>query len=92
VSFFAESIGYLAAILTTASFLPQALRTIKTRETKSLSLMMYSLFALGVLLWLVYGIYLSNPAIIVANAITFLLTAVILGFKVYNIRRGVDRN
>lgn len=79
-----ELIGYMAATLTTTSFLPQAIMTIKTRDTESLSLGMYSMFALGVLLWLIYGIYLSNKAIIIANAITFVLAAVILGFKIYN--------
>lgn len=82
-----ELIGYLAAALTTASFLPQAVMTIRTRDTDSLSLGMYSMFALGVLLWLIYGIYLSNKAIIVANAVTFVLAAVILGFKIYNTLR-----
>ena len=84
MSFVPDLIGYLAAALTTASFLPQALLTLKTRNTDSLSLGMYSLFTSGVLLWLIYGFYLSNPAIIMANAITFLLAALILGFKIYN--------
>lgn len=88
----AELIGYLAATLTTASFLPQAVKTIKTRDTESLSLGMYSMFALGVLLWLIYGIYLSNNAIIVANAVTFVLAALILGFKIYNTWRHKDRS
>lgn len=79
-----DVIGYMAATLTTASFLPQAIMTIKTRDTDSLSLGMYSMFALGVLLWLIYGLYLSNQAIIIANAVTFVLAAVILGFKLYN--------
>jgi len=79
-----EMIGYLAATLTTASFLPQAILTIKTRDTESLSLGMYSAFTLGVLLWLIYGLYLSDKAIIFANAVTFLLAASILSFKVYN--------
>lgn len=79
-----DLIGYLAAALTTASFLPQAVLTLKTRNTDSLSLGMYSLFTSGVFMWLIYGVYLSNPAIIVANAITFLLAALILGFKIYN--------
>jgi MtN3 and saliva related transmembrane protein len=82
-----ELIGYLAATLTTASFLPQAIMTIKTRDTTSLSLSMYSMFALGVLLWLIYGIYLSNKAIIIANAVTFVLAVLILGFKIYNTLR-----
>ena len=90
MNFSFEIIGYLAAMLTTASFLPQAIKTIKTRDTQSLSLGMYSMFALGVLLWLVYGLYLSNSAIIVANAITFLLASLILGFKLYNIWRDRD--
>lgn len=77
-------IGYVAALLTTASFLPQAILTLKTRDTASLSLGMYSLFTSGVLLWLIYGIYLSNLAIIVANSVTLLLAAVILSFKIHN--------
>ena len=91
MNFSFELIGYLAATFTTAAFLPQAILTIKTRDTESLSLGMYSMFALGVLLWLIYGIYLSNNAIIIANAITFLLAVLILGFKVYNILRNKDR-
>jgi MtN3 and saliva related transmembrane protein len=80
-----EMIGYLAATLTTASFLPQAILTIKTKDTESLSLSMYSLFTLGVFCWLIYGIYLSNKAIIFANAITLVLAASILSFKIYNV-------
>lgn len=87
MTFSPELIGYLAAILTTLSFLPQAILTIKTHDTDSLSLGMYSLFTSGVLLWLIYGIYLRNPAIVIANAITFVLAATILGFKIYNIWR-----
>jgi MtN3 and saliva related transmembrane protein len=79
-----EIIGYLAATLTTCSFLPQAILTVKTRNTASLSLTMYSLFTSGVLCWLIYGLYLSDKAIIFANAITFLLAAPILSFKIYH--------
>ncbi|MGZ5008086.1 MAG: SemiSWEET transporter [Methylobacter sp.] len=85
MTFESEIIGYLAATLTTASFVPQALLTIKTRDTGSLSLGMYSTFTLGVLCWLVYGIYLDDKAIIFANAITLMLAASILSFKVYNL-------
>ncbi|MFA5017185.1 SemiSWEET transporter [Methylobacter tundripaludum] len=80
-----EIIGYLAATLTTASFVPQAILTIKTKDTESLSLGMYSTFTLGVLCWLIYGIYLDDKAIIFANAITLLLAASILFFKIYNV-------
>jgi len=79
-----EVIGYIAATLTTASFLPQAILTIKTKDTESLSLSMYSLFTLGVFCWLIYGVYLSDKAIIFANAITLVLAATILSFKIYN--------
>ncbi len=79
-----EIIGYMAATLTTASFLPQAFLTIKTKDTDSLSMGMYSLFTSGVFCWLIYGIYLGNHAIIIANAITFLLAMTILSFKIYN--------
>ena len=78
-------IGYIAATLTTASFLPQAVLTIKTKDTESLSLSMYSLFTLGVFFWLIYGVYISDEAIIFANAITLVLAASILTFKIYNV-------
>ena len=79
-----EMIGYLAATLTTASFLPQAILTIKTKDTESLSLSMYTLFTLGVFCWLIYGVYISDKAIIFANAITLILAASILFVKIYN--------
>lgn len=83
-----EIIGYLAATLTTASFVPQAVLTIKTKDTESLSLGMYSTFTLGVLCWLIYGIHLGDKAIIIANSITLLLAALILSFKIYNLIRN----
>ncbi|SJM96144.1 MtN3/saliva-related transmembrane protein, conserved region [Crenothrix polyspora] len=80
----ADIIGYIAASLTTASFIPQAILTLKTRDTAALSFSMYSLFTLGVLCWLIYGIYLSNKVIIYANAITLVLAVSILSCKIYN--------
>ncbi|NOQ63123.1 MAG: glutathione synthetase [Methyloprofundus sp.] len=79
-----EIIGYIAAVLTTISFLPQAFMTLKTRDTDSLSLAMYATFTLGVFLWLIYGLYLENNAIIYANAITLILSSSILSIKIYN--------
>jgi MtN3 and saliva related transmembrane protein len=79
-----DFIGYLAGTLTTASFLPQAIMTIKTKDTSSLSLSMYSLFTLGVLCWLIYGVQLTNYAIIIPNAITLILAACILSVKIYH--------
>lgn len=79
-----EMISYLAATLTTASFLPQAILTIKTKDTEGLSLSMYGLFRLGVLCWLIYGVHIGDEAIIVANAITLMLAGIILSYKIYN--------
>lgn len=74
--------GYVAAILTTLSFLPQALKTIKEKNTEGISLVMYSLFTSGVLMWLVYGLFVKDIPIIVANAITFVLAVTILTLKI----------
>lgn len=79
-----EILGYVAATLTTVSFLPQAILTLRTRDTDGLSLTMYSVFTLGVLCWLIYGICLGNNIIIYANAITLFLATLILSFKIYN--------
>lgn len=77
-----DALGYLAATLTTASFVPQAWLTLKTRDVSGISLGMYSVFTVGVALWLVYGISLGEWPIIVANALTVALAAVILGMKI----------
>lgn len=71
-------IGYLAAILTTFSFLPQAIKTIKTKCTKGISIVMYSMFTIGVFFWLVYGILIKDYVIIFAESITFLFAFIIL--------------
>ena len=83
-----DLIGYVAALLTTASFLPQAVLTIRTRDTAALSLSMYGIFTFGVSLWLIYGLFLHNLAIIAANAVTLLLSASILYVKIYNSLTG----
>lgn len=78
-----EILGYISAFLTTLSFLPQTIQVIKTRDTASLSLAMYSIFTVGVASWLIYGIVKGDGAIIVANTITLLLSATILSMKIY---------
>ena len=75
-------IGFMAAILTTSSFLPQAIKTIKDKDTSSISLGMYSLFTTGVFLWLIYGIFIKDIPIMVSNLITFLLACSILVMKI----------
>lgn len=74
-------IGTAAACLTTASFIPQAWHTFRTRDVKGISLGMYGLFTLGVGLWLVYGLLLEAWPIIIANAITTTLALTILLMK-----------
>ena len=76
-----EIMGYLAAFLTTVAFFPQTYQTIKTRDTKSISLSMYVLFTAGIALWLAYGILIESLPLIFANAITFVMAATILGLK-----------
>jgi MtN3 and saliva related transmembrane protein len=77
----ADGLGYAAATLTTAAFLPQAWLTFRTRDVSGISLAMYSVFTLGILAWLVYGLLLRAWPIVVANAITFVLSAGILAMK-----------
>jgi MtN3 and saliva related transmembrane protein len=76
-----ETVGALAATLTTICWLPQAIRTIRTRETRAISLLTQAIFAMGLALWLVYGIGLGSWPIIVANALTLGLVAMILALK-----------
>ena len=76
-----NTIGTLAAIISTASFVPQVWRTIKTRDVSGISLSMYSVFTVGVSCWLVYGLLLGAWPIIIANAITLTLAISILVMK-----------
>lgn len=76
-----EILGLVAATLTTLCWLPQAARTIRTRDTRAISLVTQSAFTAGVALWLVYGIAIGSTPLILANAVTFVLVAVILAMK-----------
>lgn len=76
--------GFVAAFLTSISFLPQAMMVIKTRKTESLSLLMYSLFTVGIALWLTYGIITTTLPLIFANVITLTLAGIILSIKLQN--------
>lgn len=76
-----DLLGYLAAGLTTCSFVPQAWLTFKTRDVRGISLGMYGAFTLGVALWLAYGLALGAWPIVVANAVTLSLAASILAMK-----------
>jgi MtN3 and saliva related transmembrane protein len=76
-----EWIGYVAAVLTSASFIPQAVMTIRSRDTHSISRGMYIFFTVGVALWLVYGIALGSWPMIIANVVTLILASTILALK-----------
>ncbi|NJM43121.1 MAG: SemiSWEET transporter [Brachymonas sp.] len=76
-----DLIGYIAACLTTFSFIPQALKTFRTRDVSGISLGMYSAFTAGVALWLLYGFMLMAWPIIIANVITLSLALSILLMK-----------
>lgn len=80
-----EMIGAAAAVLTTSSFLPQAIKVLRTRDTQAISLVMYVLFTAGVSLWGVYGLMTWQWSIIIANGITIVLAAVILSMKVASV-------
>ncbi len=77
-----DAVGYLAAFLTTSSFVPQAWLTLRTRDVSGISLSMYGAFTTGVGLWLLYGIVSGQWPVIVANAVTLALAATILFTKV----------
>jgi MtN3 and saliva related transmembrane protein len=73
--------GLAAAFCTTLSFIPQAVKTIRTKDTSGISLSMYGLFTFGTLLWLLYGIFSSNIPIWIANGVTLLFATIILAYK-----------
>ena len=76
-----DLVGYLAEFLTTFAFVPQAHHSWKTRDLSGVSLPMYSLFSLGVLGWLIYGLMITSWPIIAANSITLVLACVVLVLK-----------
>ena len=76
-----DFIGYVAAGLTTLSFVPQAWHTFSTRDVRGISLGMYSAFTIGIALWLVYGLLLGAWPIVLANGITLVLAMAILVMK-----------
>ena len=82
-----DTLGYVAAVLTTGSFVPQAWLTLRTRDVSGISLGMYLAFTVGVALWLVYGILSRQWPIVVANGVTLALASVILGVKLIEDRR-----
>lgn len=76
-----EIIGLAAAFCTTISFLPQAIKTIRTKNTDGISLSMYVVFTVGTFLWLLYGVMAHSLPVTAANAVTFLFAGIILSYK-----------
>ena len=75
-------IGLIAGTCTTLSFLPQLIKTLRSKETKALSLPYYIVLATGMFLWTVYGIFMGDAPIVLANAISLLLALTILILKI----------
>jgi MtN3 and saliva related transmembrane protein len=76
-----EWMGYLAAMLTTLAFVPQAIQVIRSKDTRGISLPMYVIFTAGVACWVGYGVALGSWPMIVANLVTIALALVILALK-----------
>lgn len=79
---FSVTIGFIAASLTTVSFIPQLIKTVKTKETKHISLFMYLIFTLGVAMWVIYGALTHDLPVILANSITLCFISIILFLKI----------
>jgi MtN3 and saliva related transmembrane protein len=75
-------LGLVAAVFTTGSFLPQAIKTWKTKSTKDVSIAMYALLCTGIVLWTAYGILINSVPVIVANVVSFIFTFAILALKI----------
>jgi MtN3 and saliva related transmembrane protein len=82
-----NTIGFIAAMLTTLAFVPQVLQSYRTRDVSGISLGMYSFFTFGVAMWLVYGVMTSAWPVIIANALTLLLALSILSLKLASMRK-----
>ena len=78
----ADVIGYMAALMTTIAFVPQALMTWKNKHANGVSLGMYIVFTVGIALWLLYGLCLHVWPVIIANAVTLMLASFILVMKI----------
>lgn len=85
-------VGLIAACLTTIAFAPQAIKTIRTRNTDGISLSMYMLFVTGVSVWLIYGLMVGDTAIILANVFTLILASSVLVVKLSNTLKDRSRH
>jgi MtN3 and saliva related transmembrane protein len=77
----ATAIGLVAAFCTTVAFVPQVVRTWKSRSTEDISLGMFGFYSTGIFAWLVYGLMIGDIPLIASNGVTFVLSLIMLGFK-----------
>ena len=77
-----NALGFTAAVLTTTAFIPQVIKIWKTKSTRDISLGMFSMFCLGIFVWLIYGFIIHALPVILANATIFILASIILIFKI----------
>ena len=82
LNFIIKYVGFFAAFCTTIAFLPQAIKVFKSKSTKDISLYMFIIFTIGVLSWLIYGLIINDMPIILANAVTLILSFFILIYKI----------
>jgi len=82
IEFIMSYVGFFAAFCTTIAFLPQAIKVYKTKSTKDISLYMFLIFTIGVLSWLIYGLIIEDWPVILANAVTLILSFFILIYKI----------
>ncbi len=86
-----EDLGFVAAFCTTAAFVPQLVRVVRLRSARDLSLPTFLLFSVGVLLWLVYGLYTGSKPVIASNVVTLVLSVSILALKLRYDRNPIER-
>ena len=82
IEFIIKYIGFFAAFCTTFAFLPQAIKVYQTKSTRDISLYMFLIFTIGVLSWLIYGLIINDLPVILANAVTLVLSFFILIYKI----------
>ena len=84
-----EIIGFIAAILTTSAFVPQVYKTLKTKDVEAISLSMYLVMFTGVLLWLIYGVYINSLSMLFANSITLALILILIVLKIKHSKKVI---
>jgi MtN3 and saliva related transmembrane protein len=79
---YAELTGYIAAVLTTFSFVPQVMRVWRTRSVADISLGMYSMYTFGIAIWLIYGVLIMSWPVILSNLVTLIFAGCVLAMKI----------